>query len=94
MNSRIPQRGDSSSSLADACRPLREICVGHAWCFGKGRTGNLQLLKVMGDRFGFEEIGIPAVEIDGEIVSSTRIRRISAGPGIFNKPRDCWDASI
>ena len=62
------------TALRDACRPLREICVGHTWCFGKGRRGNLELLKEMGDRFGFDEVGIPAVEIDGEVVSSTRIR--------------------
>ncbi|XHR27991.1 MAG: bifunctional riboflavin kinase/FAD synthetase [Chthoniobacteraceae bacterium] len=60
--------------LQAACRPLREICVGHTWEFGKGRAGNLQLLKRMGDELGFDEIGIPAVEVGGEIVSSTLIR--------------------
>ena len=62
------------TALQAGCRPLREICVGHAWCFGKRRRGNLELLKEMGDRLGFHEVGIPAVEIDGKIVSSTRIR--------------------
>lgn len=61
-------------ALSRAARPLREICVGHAWSFGKGREGNLDLLRAMGDELGFDEVGIPAVEIDGEIVSSTRIR--------------------
>lgn len=60
--------------LAAACRPLREICVGHSWSFGKGRAGNLQLLDRIGNELGFEEVGIPAVEVDGEIVSSTLIR--------------------
>jgi len=60
--------------MQHACRPLREICVGHTWCFGKGRRGNLELLKEMGDRIGFDEVGIPAVIVDGEIVSSTLIR--------------------
>ncbi|MDD5350750.1 MAG: bifunctional riboflavin kinase/FAD synthetase [Chthoniobacteraceae bacterium] len=60
--------------LHAACSPLREICVGHSWEFGKKRAGNLALLKTMGDRFGFDEIGIPAVEIGGEVVSSTLIR--------------------
>lgn len=60
--------------LSQACRPLREICVGHAWSFGKGRAGNLDLLKRLGDELGFDEVGIPAVEVDGEIVSSTLIR--------------------
>ena len=29
-------------------KPLREICVGHEWSFGKGRAGNLALLKKLG----------------------------------------------
>jgi len=60
--------------LHAAARPLREICVGYTWSFGKGRKGNLELLRLMGDRLGFDEIGLPAVEQDGEIVSSTRVR--------------------
>ncbi len=60
--------------LHAACRPLREICVGHEWCFGKGRAGNLEMLRKMGDQLGFDEIGVPAVHAGGEIVSSTAIR--------------------
>jgi riboflavin kinase/FMN adenylyltransferase len=66
--------------LAAAAQPLHEICVGHQWSFGKGRAGNLQLLDQLGDELGFEEVGVPAVEIRGEIVSSTQIRRaVEAG---------------
>jgi len=61
-------------ALHAACRPLHEICVGHTWSFGRNRAGNLELLKKMGDRLGFNEVGLPAVEIDGEVVSSTAIR--------------------
>ena len=61
--------------LAAACRPLREVCVGHQWSFGQGRAGNLELLKSLGDELGFEEVGVPAVAVDGEVVSSTLIRR-------------------
>ena len=61
-------------SLADSCRPLREICVGHSWEFGKNRAGNLQLLDRMGNELGFEEIGVNAVKVDGDVVSSTLIR--------------------
>lgn len=62
------------TALAQASKPLREICVGHSWSFGKGRAGNLELLDRIGNELGFEEVGIPAVEVDGEIVSSTLIR--------------------
>ncbi len=65
---------DFIRALAAAARPLREICVGHEWSFGKGRAGNLALLDRMGRELGFDEVGVPAVEIDGEIVSSTLIR--------------------
>jgi riboflavin kinase/FMN adenylyltransferase len=61
-------------SLHSACKPLREICVGHQWSFGRGRSGNLEMLKILGDQLGFDEVGIPAVEIDGTVVSSTLIR--------------------
>ena len=60
--------------LHDVCRPLREICVGHTWSYGRGRAGNLELLQKMGERLGFDEVGLPAVEIDGEVVSSTLVR--------------------
>lgn len=62
-------------ALAAASRPLSEICVGHEWSFGKARAGNLALLERMGHELGFDEVGVPAVTIDGEIVSSTLVRR-------------------
>jgi len=61
-------------ALHTACRPLREICVGHTWSFGRNRAGNLALLKQMGDKLGFDEIGLPVVKIGEEVVSSTSIR--------------------
>ena len=71
---------DFIRALAAAARPLREICVGFEWSFGKGRAGNLALLERLGAQLGFAEVGVPAVEIDGEIVSSTLIRRaVEAG---------------
>jgi riboflavin kinase / FMN adenylyltransferase len=66
--------------LAGAGRPLREICVGHEWCFGRNRAGNLALMAEIGRELGFDEVGVPAVQIDGEVASSTLIRSaIEAG---------------
>ncbi len=62
-------------SLAAAARPLREICVGFEWSFGKNRAGNLALLDQLGHELGFDEVGVPAVEVDGTVVSSTLVRR-------------------
>jgi riboflavin kinase/FMN adenylyltransferase len=60
--------------LAAACRPLREICVGEDWAFGKERAGNLALLQSLGQSLGFTATGIPAVAVEGRAVSSTVIR--------------------
>lgn len=61
-------------NLQHECDDLREICVGHQWSFGRNRAGNLQLLDKLGNRLGFEEVGIEAVKVGGQIVSSTAIR--------------------
>ncbi len=62
------------AELAAACSPLREICVGEDWAFGKERAGNLALLASLGASLGFTATGIPAVTVDGRAVSSTVIR--------------------
>jgi len=56
-------------------KPLREICVGHEWSFGKDRRGNLDLLKELGARFHFDVVGIPPVKVNDAVVSSTAIRQ-------------------
>ena len=66
---------DFIRALVAAARPLREICVGFEWSFGKNRAGNLALLERLGADLGFAEVGVPAIEADGQIVSSTLVRR-------------------
>jgi len=61
--------------LRAACCPLGGVVVGADWKFGKGRSGDVALLKRMG---GFEVDGIPAVTIRGESISSTAIRQAVA----------------
>jgi riboflavin kinase / FMN adenylyltransferase len=61
--------------LVNHSKPLREICVGHEWSFGKNRRGNLDLLKKLGAQFGFEVVGVPPIKANDEVVSSTAIRR-------------------
>jgi len=62
------------AELAAACGPLREICVGEGWAFGKGRAGDLALLSSLGQTMGFTATGLPAVTVEGKAVSSTGIR--------------------
>lgn len=66
--------------IATAAKPLRQICVGENWSFGKGRTGNIHLLKTLGENMGFAAIGIPDVQMNERPVSSTAIRNaVQAG---------------
>jgi riboflavin kinase/FMN adenylyltransferase len=66
---------DFVQELVDNSKPLREICVGHEWSFGKNRRGNLDLLKQLGAKLDFQVVGVPPVRANGEVVSSTAIRR-------------------
>ena len=50
---------DFVRQLVDHSKPLREICVGHEWSFGRNRRGNLELLKKLGAQFHFEVVGVP-----------------------------------
>lgn len=71
---------DFVNQLVSHAKPLREICVGHEWSFGKERAGNLTLLEQLGATYDFNVIGVQAVTVNGEVVSSTAIRRaVEAG---------------
>ena len=73
--------------LVQNAKPLREICVGHEWSFGKNRAGNLDLLQKLGARFDFNVVGIPPVKVNGTVVSSTAIRQ-AVEAGEFAKAAD------
>ncbi len=66
--------------LVAHANPLREICVGHEWSFGKNRAGDLALLQKLGPKHHFDVVGIKPVAVNGMVVSSTEIRRaVEAG---------------
>ncbi len=56
----------------------RQIIVGFNFTFGKGRTGTSEELKKIGEGLGFKVEIIPPFHVDGEVVSSTRIRELIA----------------
>jgi riboflavin kinase/FMN adenylyltransferase len=53
---------------------VREVVVGHDYCFGRGREGNIDLLREMGRNHGFTVQVVWAVEVEGAVVSSSLIR--------------------
>lgn len=58
----------------------RELFVGEHFAFGKGRAGTIVELVQLGEQAGIDVHSVAAVHVDGEIVSSTRIRvQIQAG---------------
>ena len=54
----------------------REVWIGPEFQFGNRRRGNLALLQAMGETLGFQANEIPAVDLRGERISSTRIRQL------------------
>jgi len=57
---------------------MRGILVGSDFTLGKGKEGNINLLRALGSEMGFSVDVIPPFKINGEIVSSTLIRRALA----------------
>jgi riboflavin kinase/FMN adenylyltransferase len=52
-----------------------EIHVGENFRFGHNRAGDVDLLRALGAGRGFRVIGIPRVQLQGDVVSSSAIRR-------------------
>ena len=55
---------------------LRGLVVGFNYRFGRGRGGDHELLRRLGERYGFQVKVIPPQVIDGQTVSSTLIREL------------------
>ncbi len=55
---------------------VREVVVGHDYRFGRGREGDIDLLKEMGQLHGFTVQVVWAVEADRAVVSSSLIRAL------------------
>ena len=52
------------------------LIVGHDYTFGRGGAGDYSLLMQLGEKYGFHTEQIEAVTINGDVVSSTRIREL------------------
>lgn len=70
----------------------RELFVGRHFAFGKGRTGKIDDLVRFGERYGVCVHPMEPVTLDGQVVSSTRIRQlvqagdVSAAARLLGRP--------
>lgn len=72
---------DFMAELVEIYAPVVVVC-GFNFTFGKGGAGNGKLLREYGRKHGFRTVIVPEVIIEGETVSSTRIRRLLAAGDI------------
>jgi riboflavin kinase/FMN adenylyltransferase len=56
------------------CAAPKHIHVGYDFAFGRGRSGNPDAIRVMGDKLNFTVSEASAFEMLGAVVSSSRIR--------------------
>ncbi len=62
----------------------RKLVIGYDFSLGKNRTGNLEVLQALGEKYGFSVEQMPPVIALDAVVSSTRVRD-------FIRAGDVWD---
>ncbi|HWP38039.1 MAG TPA: bifunctional riboflavin kinase/FMN adenylyltransferase, partial [Gemmatimonadales bacterium] len=67
---------------------VKELVIGEDHGFGRGRSGDVAVLRQLGIKLGFAVDVVPPVTIDGRPVSSSLIRRAVAG-GDLDTARRC-----
>lgn len=83
INLFVPLHFDATLAAMDASEfiarltaaPVRTIVVGEDWRFGHARSGDVPLLMREAATRGFHLDAVPPVMLDGERISSTRIRQ-------------------
>lgn len=60
--------------LVDRLR-VKELVIGYDHGFGRGRSGTTETLRRIGSELGFAVDVVPEVKADGDVISSSRIRK-------------------
>ncbi len=55
---------------------IKHLTIGPDFAFGKNREGDFNLLKTVGKELGFETEVVGPARVDGEVVSSSSIRKL------------------
>jgi riboflavin kinase/FMN adenylyltransferase len=58
---------------------MKELVIGYDHGFGRGRTGDVTVLRALGEKLGFAVDVVAEVDVDGRPVSSTLVRRAVGG---------------
>jgi riboflavin kinase / FMN adenylyltransferase len=74
-------------TLLMKCLKMRGLVIGEDFALGKWRRGNPAFLKKLGRELGFRVTVVPPVILNGEIVSSTAVRKALAS-GDMDKAAD------
>ena len=88
----------SQLSARDFVRPLvdqfhmRELVIGYDFTLGHKRQGDADYLRALGADWGFSVEVVPPLMVNGEIVSSTRIRKLLA-EGRVREALELWGQS-
>ncbi len=75
---------------------VKAIVVGDDFHFGAKRRGDYALLQQLGEQYGFKAIEMPAITIEGQRVSSTRVREalqlgnLSLAERLLGRPFSVW----
>jgi len=68
--------GDFVSQILVRRLDVRAVVVGENFRFGHKHAGDVRLLRQLGMKYGFEVVVHEPVTLKGEVVSSTRIRKL------------------
>jgi phosphoribosyl 1,2-cyclic phosphate phosphodiesterase len=66
---------------------VRGVVVGDNFRFGHGKAGDVKFLRDLGMRYGFEVVVHTPVVLDGEVVSSTLVRKLVASGDVRHAAR-------
>jgi riboflavin kinase/FMN adenylyltransferase len=66
---------------------VTELVIGHDTAIGKDRRGDADFLAVAGRRYGFRVVAVGGVTVNGEVVSSTAVRRAIATGDLLGAER-------
>ena len=69
---------DFLSKIVHERLQAKEVYLGKGFAFGKGRGGNIELLRKMAGELGFVADEVPEIVLRGQRISSSRIRELLA----------------